>query len=185
MKMIDSSDLKFNLLSSTPTASFGGVVENDNISLALQNVFRKNQFEVDAKKELVKNIFNRVVAGLPEIVLNASFEGSFTNFDTSLNSNLGSELADGFKKEIQAEIDAKRKEIENFVQNKIKGEKAKLTQDFDKVKNKFNAEIGGKQKELTSEIDKAKNEITKQKSAGGGSGSGNPLKDALKKKLKF
>lgn len=185
MKMIDSSDLKFNLLNSTPTASFGGVIENDSISLALQNVFKKNQFEVDAKQEIVKNIFNRVVAGLPEIVLNASFEGSFANFDTSLNSNLGSELADGFKKEIQAEIDAKRKEIENFVQNKIKGEKAKLTQDFDKVKNKFNSEIGGKQKELTAEIDKAKNEITKQKSASGGSGSGNPLKDALKKKLKF
>ncbi|MES2769798.1 MAG: TIGR03545 family protein [Bdellovibrionota bacterium] len=185
MKMIDSSDLKFNLLRSTPAASFGGVIENENISLALQNVFKRNQFEVDAKKEFVKNIFNRVVAGLPEIVLNASFEGSFANFDTSLNSNLGSELADGFKKEIQAEIDKKRKEIENFVQDRIKGERAKLTQEFDKVKNKFNAEIGGKTKDLQGEIDKAKGEITKQKSAGGGEGSGNPLKDALKKKFKF
>ncbi len=185
MKMIDSSDLKFNLLQSTPAASFGGVIENENISLALQNVFKKNQFEVDAKKEFVKNIFNRVVAGLPEIVLNASFEGSFANFDTSLNSNLGSELADGFKKEIQAEIDKKRKEIENFVQDRIKGERAKLTQEFDKVKNKFNAEIGGKTKDLQGEVDKAKGEITKQKSAGGGEGSGNPLKDALKKKFKF
>lgn len=186
MKMIDSSDLKFNLLQSTPSASFGGVIENESISLALQNVFKKNQFEVDAKKDFVKNIFTRVVNGLPEVVLNASFEGSFKNFSTSLNSNLGSELAAGFKKEIQAEIEGKRKEIENFVQNRIKGEKDKLNQEFAKLKGKFDSEIGGKQKELTSEIDKAKNEITKQKSgAGTGGGSGDALKDALKKKFKF
>jgi uncharacterized protein (TIGR03545 family) len=187
MKMIDSPDLKFNLLESTPMASFGGVVENDNMSLALQNVFKKNKFQIDSNKEFVKNIFTKVVAGLPEIVLNASFEGSFTNFDTSLNSNLGSALADGFKKEVQAEIDKKQKEVEDFVQNRIKSQKAKLTEQFDKLKEKFSSEIGGKQKEVTSQVDKAKSEVTKQKSAGGasGGGSGNALKDALKKKLKF
>lgn len=187
MKMVDSSDLKFNLLESTPSASFGGVIENDVMSLALQNVFKKNKFEVDAKQKIVKDIFNRVVAELPEIVLNASFEGSFSNFTSSLNSNLGSALADGFKKEIQAEIDKKRKEIEDFVQNRIKGEKAKLNEQYAKLKNKFDTEIGGKQKELQGEIDKAKSEVTKQKNAGGESENspGNKLKDALKKKFKF
>jgi uncharacterized protein (TIGR03545 family) len=188
MKMIDSPELKFNLLQSTPTASFGGVVENDNISLAIQNVFKKNEFEIDSNKEFVKNIFTKVVAGLPEIVLNASFEGSFSNFDTSLNSNLGSALADGFKKEVQAEIDGKKKEVEDFVQNRIKGQKDKLTAQFSQLKEKFNSQIGGKQKEMTSEVDKAKSEVTKQKSAAPspvGGGTKDSLKNALKKKFKF
>jgi uncharacterized protein (TIGR03545 family) len=188
LKMIDSADLKFNLLQSNPSASFGGVVQNDNMSLALQNVFKKNQFEVDAKKEFVKNIFNRVVAGLPEIVLNASFEGSFQNFSTSLNSNLGSALADGFEKEVKAEIENKTKEVENFVQNRIKGQKDKLTEQFNQLKEKFNSQIGGKQKEVQGEVDKAKSEVSKQKSASGAPSGGSTkdkLKDALKKKFKF
>lgn len=185
MKMINSSDLTFNLQESTPSASFGGVIENESISLAIQNVFKKNQFEVNAKQKMVKDIFTRVVAGLPEVVLNASLEGSFSHFSASLNSNLGSELASGFKREIQAEIENKRKEIENFVQNRIKGEKEKLTQQFEKIKNQLNSEISGRQKEIQAQIDGAKNDINKQKSGGDGSSGGDPLKDMLKKKLKF
>ncbi len=190
LKLIESSDLTFNITQSTPRLSFGGVIEGGNISLAIQNVFRENNYEIDADKKLVKDIFTRVVAGLPEIDLNASFEGSFENFTMSLNSNLGSHLADGFKREIQAEIENKQKEVEAFVQNKVRAQKQKLNSEFANLKDRLMGDLGLRQKSVQDEINKAKAQITKQKSSGGATDgeapkSGNPLKDAIKDRLKF
>jgi uncharacterized protein (TIGR03545 family) len=180
MKFVDSSDVKMNLVKSMASLNMGGEIDGENhFHMALQNVFKTNTFEIDAKQELVKKILTNVVNGIKEISLNASIGGSFDNLDIDMNSNLGGELADGFKREIANQFSGQTKAIEEMVQNKIKPQKDQLNGEMGKFKTQYLSQFQQKEKDMQGVADQTKSQLNNKGGGAGGGGKSNSPKDLL------
>ena len=106
--------------------------------------------------------------------------GSLSQFDIHLNSNLGEELANGFKAQIQAKIDEAKAQLRKMIDSKIGGEK-------DKLNAQLKDATGGITKDLDSkkaELDKALKDTKSGSKGGAAAGGKDKLKEEGKKLLK-
>jgi hypothetical protein len=110
--------------------------------------------------------------------------GELTSPKIGMESNLGTELADGFQRHLKAKIDEAKAKLKSFVDDRIKGERDKLMGDFNKAQAGFNTLLQGKDtefKNLQADLEKA----YKDKSSAGSKQMQqdikNKAKDALKK----
>src|SRR5690606_24142345 len=117
----------------------------------------------DSKSKIVKEILANVMAGIPMIDLNARASGSWNHLNIHMNSNLGDELAKGFKAQLQAKIEEAKKKIQNIIDKKIGAEKAKLEGEFNKLKSQVNGLVKSKQQEVEKAKKTAQNQLNKQK----------------------
>jgi uncharacterized protein (TIGR03545 family) len=140
-----------------------------------------------AQQPILDGILKSALADIPRVTLNAGVQGSWTNLRFDLDSNLGGELARAFDKQIQVKIAEARAKLENFVNEQIGKEKAKLEGEFAKVKGQVDQVL----KEKQAEIDKIKKQVEDQKNQAIKNQKGNLENEAkkglddLKKKFKF
>lgn len=180
MSMVNSKDVVLNLKKSMASLSLSGeMLDGGQFQMALKNIFKSNDFEIDAKQALVKKVLTNVIHGLNEIVLNASIGGTFNKFETHLNSNLGSELAEGFKREIANEFKSQTQAqaIEDMVKNKIQPQKEKLNKEMQAFKTQYLGEFQKSEKEIQSVADQTKSQLSQQ---GGAEEKNLSPKDLLK-----
>src|SRR5690606_17660468 len=113
--------------------------------------------------------------------VNAAARGTWSKFDLSINSNLGDDLAKGFKQQINAKLEEAKLKLKAFVDGRIKGEKDKLEAQFNKIKSQVTGQIDNKKKELDKARKEAEKQISGEKKQAGG---GNKVQDAGKKAVK-
>lgn len=190
-KISDSSDVKFLINQSKGQSQMIATLQNDQLKVGVKNYFREMKYDIDAKSNTVKEILTNVMAGIPEITLDASATGTWKKLDLSLRSNLAEELSKGFQKQIQAKIDEARAKLKALVDEKIGAEKAKLTAEFDKIKGQLDKEVARVKGEVEGAKQKAESQLEGSKKSAESSQKekakeelGKGLKD-LKKKFKL
>jgi len=172
----DSKDVKFAVTNAKGQLDVTGVSRDGDLNFNLQNKFQNVGYDISAKSKIVQEILTNVTQGIPMVDLNAKVTGPWNKLSWSIRSNLGDELSNGFKQQLQAKIDEAKKKLDAFIQERIGAEKAKLTQQYEQIKGQFDKQIEGKKKELEGAKKQAEAEMNKKKG-----GSKDQLKSEAKK----
>lgn len=179
-KLVDSPDVRFVLSQANGGLNLEADLNGEGLDVRLKNAFTAPTYDISAKSSLLKDILTKVMAGIPMIDLNARAKGTWSHIDFDLNSNLGDELARGFKAQIQAKIDEAKAKLKALINDRIGAEKQKLTAKFEKLKGELTGEVSKSQGEIENAKKTAQAEIDKQKKQG----SGKKLEEEGKKLLK-
>lgn len=191
-KFSDSPEVKLLLLEARGKSHFNAVLENQELTVHLNNEFTHLKYAIDAQSKIVKEILTSVTNDIPVITLEARASGNWNNLQLGLRSNLGDELAKGFKKQIQEKINEARAKIKSLIDEKISGEKAKLTAEFEKIKgqltkelNQANQKIDQAKKDAESQLAGSKNSSPENAAKAKVQDAGKKALDGLKKKFGF
>ncbi|MCR9204127.1 MAG: TIGR03545 family protein [Halobacteriovoraceae bacterium] len=105
-----SKDLSLELESSPANLTFKAVNQGEMANVGLVTNVSKPKFNVNAEKKLVKEIVQNSLDGMRNLNIRADARGTWKNLMWKFRSNLGDQLTQGFKKELDNRIkDAKRK----------------------------------------------------------------------------
>lgn len=165
--LADSSDVKLGLKQAVGSSLVEATFVNQQITVTMKNVFSNIQYDLEAKNASVKEIIGGVLKDIPTVTLNAGIQGSFTNFNVNINSNLGEELSRGFQKQLQAKIDEGKAQLKKLVDEKIGANRDKLKAEMDKTLGGLTKDIDGKKAEADKSVNDAKNQASGTKGGGG------------------
>lgn len=179
MKLADDTDVKLGLQKASGGVHFLASIEAKNFMIRAENQFSNLAYDIQAKNKIINEALTTILNGIPMITLNATAEGTFSKFETHLNSNLGRELSEGLQKYVKVKIDEMKAKIRAQIDDKIKLKRAELEAKYQKIKDQVDTVL----KEKKAEVDKAKDSITTQ-SKSKESGAKAAAKDDLKKKGK-
>jgi uncharacterized protein (TIGR03545 family) len=179
MVLSDSSDVGLAIKRANGSSNLKASIIDGQFQVLMNNEFTKLNYDINAKAKKVTEILNTILNGIPVVTVNASVGGTLTSPDIHINSNLGDELSKGVKAYVSNIVNEKKKEIQNFIDTKIKGERQKLNDQFKVAKGGVDKSID----EKTSELEKAKGDVTKSSSQTGASNK-DKMKDELKEKGK-
>jgi len=128
----------------------------------LENHFTQVDYRITAQNQIVGSVLKSVFAGIPVVTLTADGHGQFPDVAFDINSNLGPELGKGFEKQLQAKVGEARKKIEDYVQQQIGPDKAKLDTQINQAKGqitqgvkKSQDQLAGEKNQVQSRIDQA------------------------------
>ena len=175
-KLSDSQDVKLALTKAKGNIKISGISRDETIHFLVKNQFNNVSYEIDAKSKIVNEVLTNVTSDLPDISVNAEASGPWSALKWKVNSNLGKELSKGFKKELQAKIDEAKKNLDDYVNSKIKAEKDKLNSQFNQIKNFVDAQLDNRKQELEKAKQQANNELSNKKK-----GSTGDIKQEAKK----
>jgi uncharacterized protein (TIGR03545 family) len=181
--LIQDDNLALGIRRAGGSSRFNAALTGDAFSVELKTLFQDIEYDTKAKSKAVQEAVTTILAGIPQVTLNGGARGTWSDFDTSLNSNLGQELSSGLKKYVQAKVDEMKRKVREFVDIRVKGEKDKLKGDYDKLKNQFDSQIQSKK----AEVDKAKADMKSQsdsRTSGAKDDAKKDLKERGKKLLK-
>jgi uncharacterized protein (TIGR03545 family) len=158
----NSDDVKLGLNQASGEITVRGALQDSTLQITIDNFFRQIDYVVDAKNKHVKEILSNVVQDIPVVTVNARATGSLKQLNWNIRSNLGEELGNGFKKQVQVKIDEAKAKITKLVDEKIKGPLAEYQNKFDQAKDKLENVIDGEEKK----IDSAEKDLAGQLSKG-------------------
>jgi hypothetical protein len=115
---------------------------------------------VETSNKIAKEMLSNVVNNIPVIDINGSATGTFSSLNMDISSNLGTELGNGFTREIGAKVTEAENKLKSLVEEKVGLPKqqldAALKGNFDNLKNIDNLQALYKknQDKIQAEIDK-------------------------------
>lgn len=177
---VNSSDVNLGLESAQGTTTVNASLANSELDMEIQSAFTEPSYSVDAKNKQVKEILDSVVKGISRITLNAGIKGSLSDFKMNVNSNLGDELAQGFKKQLDAKIADAQVQLRKIVDARVGQEKDRLKGEIDKNIGRYVKDLDLKKADIDKAVKEAKAQIEKDK----GKGAGKKLEEEGKKLLK-
>lgn len=190
--LIQSSDV--NIAFEKANASIeskGQLVALREFEFTLGNYIKQVDYQIQAKNEVVDEILKNVFKSLPVLTLDVKGEGRLPGLGLAINSNLGPELQRGFENEVKRKIDEAKLKIQNYINEQVGKEKAKLEAEFNKVKGqvdgevkKLQAQLDSKKQEAESKMNSAKKD-EENKAKKGLENEAKKAAEELKKKLGF
>ncbi len=163
---VNDEKLKFGFLSAVGSTTFTANLQEQELQMNWTSALTKPQFLVETSNKLAKEMLTNIVNGIPVITINGNARGTFANFSMDISSNLGSELSQGFTREIGAKVAEAQDKINSLVEEKILRPKEELMAAIGgNTSNLTN--LGNLQKLYKDNEDKIKAEIAKLKSGGG------------------
>lgn len=164
-KLLDSRDAGVMLAKASVGSGFEAELKGDAIKLALNSTFNKTEYDIHAKQKQLEDLLKKVFAGLPQITLQGGVTGTWADPHIDLDTNAGRELQAGFERELNAKIAEARAQLKAMIDQRIGGEKAKLTEQFNKIQAQIKGALGQKQAEAEKAkggIEQAKKDASKQ-----------------------
>jgi uncharacterized protein (TIGR03545 family) len=162
-----------------------------DFKMNLDNEFTTANFDVSAKDGTINSILKNTFASLPTISLTGSASGILPAISFDVNSNLGSELEKGLRKQVEAKIAEARKQIEEYVNKEIQKNReaiekqvTALRSQFDTEVKKAQAQLEAQKKQVEGKADQAKKDAESQAKKKIGD-EGQKAVDDLKKKFGF
>ncbi|MES2964313.1 MAG: TIGR03545 family protein [Bdellovibrionota bacterium] len=209
-KLIDSDEVILGFDKAVSSSKFMAELRGKNVKIELNSLFKRPKADqkpsvtpepssagtplpstgflsAQAKQPILNEILNGALNDIPEVTLNANVQGPWNGLAFGIDSNLGTELAKAFDKQIQLKIAEARAKIQALVNERIETERAKLTAEFNKAK----AQVDNVIKEKQAEVDKFKKQVETAKNEAVNSqkkkleGEGQKVLDDLKNKFKF
>lgn len=151
-KLLNSPDASVNLESAKVGSQFNAELSGENVKIGLYSMFNQTDYQIAAKQKVLEDLLKKVFASLPQITMAASAGGTWADLKMDLNTNVGDELAAGFQREVNVKIAEARAQLKATIDQRIGGEKEKLTAQFKKVESQIKGALGSKQ----AEVDKTK-----------------------------
>lgn len=175
---VSDEKMKFGFMNAIGTSTIKIKMVQEEISMSWESVLNQPKFLIESKTKLAQEMLTNIMSGIKFININGSASGTFKDLNMNINSNLGDELANGFKREIGNKIADAQSKIQSMIDDKI-----------NKPKNDLMAGLGGNKSNLSSlsnvgelykkNEDRIKSEIEKLKKGGS-----SDLKEKGKKFLK-
>jgi uncharacterized protein (TIGR03545 family) len=147
-----SDDLNLKLNPATAGVTFKGVKNGELADVALDARILTPSFEVDAKKKLVKEIVSNSLSNMQALTLKGNASGPWEKLKWKFNSNIGRQLANGFKKELGLRVEKAKADLKRKLLAKIGPQKEKYRQQVDKVKNDLNQTLDQQKGKLKGEL---------------------------------
>ena len=151
--LVDSDDVHIQFKKAIAHfRSQGELTGFKDLKFSLENNLKKVDYEIQAKNSTVDEILKGVFQALPVISMNAEGHGFLPALDLSINSNIGPELQKGFEREVKKKIEEAKLKIQNYVNEQVGAQKAKLEGEVNKIK----AQVDGEVKKLQAQLDAQK-----------------------------
>jgi uncharacterized protein (TIGR03545 family) len=179
-----TSDITFGIAEAPASLKARAKYSDGQVDANISETIINPSFKTDAKAPLLKEALTSVTQRIKTVDMEVSLSGGLMNPKMGLDSNLGTELAAGFQRHLNEKIEEAKAKLKSFVDDRIKGERSKLTAEFKKVEDSFNKVLKGKESELKNlqgELDKAFKEKGKAGSKKMQDDIKNQAKDALKR----
>jgi uncharacterized protein (TIGR03545 family) len=178
LKAVGNLDLK---------ASYAqGIVELKNHSL-----FKNISYQIESNQKEVKDILVGATNDIQVVTVDAKINGPWDTLSMAVTSNLGDAVEKAFRKQIQIRIEKAQRELREYVEKQIAGEKTRLEAELAKITG-----------QVTSAVSQAQNQANQLKSQSEGNAqatqknaekkarqdlekAGNKAMEDLKKRLKF
>jgi uncharacterized protein (TIGR03545 family) len=184
---VNSSDVTFGIAAAPATLQAHAALVGSKVTAKIREEITNPVFATDAKQALLKEALVAATSKIKDLRMEVTLGGELTSPKIGMESNLGTELADGFQKHLKAKVDEAKAKLKAFVDGRIKGEREKLTAEFTKLQSTYTSMLQGKEtefKNLQADLEKA----YKDKSSAGSKQMQEDLKSKAKeqlKKLKF
>lgn len=123
---VDDNKLKFGLTSAAGSTTVKATIQEQNISMEWISSLTKPKFIVETKNKMAKEIISNVVNDISKINIDGTANGTYTNLDMNITSNLGTELGQGFEREIGAKVTEAQNKIQAMINEKINKPKQEL-----------------------------------------------------------
>jgi uncharacterized protein (TIGR03545 family) len=191
-ELVASNDVKIALKNAVGKLDISGELRAlRDFKMKLSNQFTTANFDVSAKDGTVDSILKGTFATLPTITLDGSAYGLLPALSFDVSSNLGSELSNALRKQVEAKIAEARKQIEEFVTKEIQKNReqiekqvAALRSQLDNEVKKAQAQLEGQKKHAEAKVDQPKQDAESQAKKKL-EGEGKKAVDDLKKKFGF
>lgn len=146
-----SKDLSLELESSPASLTFKATNQGEMANVGLVTNVAQPKFNVNAEKKLVKEIVQNSLDGMSNLNIRADARGPWKSLMWKFRSNLGDQLTQGFKKELDNRIKDAKKKLKEKLLAKIEPQKQAY---LGKVKNL--------EKELKGELEKQKGQADRE-----------------------
>jgi uncharacterized protein (TIGR03545 family) len=176
---VNDNKLKFGFQKANASTTLSARLEGDQVKMKWISAITKPQFLVETSNKIAKEILSNVVNNIPVINISGTANGPFSNLNMDVTSNLGTELGQGFTREIGAKVFEAQNKINTLVEEKINLPKEQLLSSLNDNSLNVN-KLSDLQKLYRNNEDKIKAEIDKLKNGKGM----NDLKEKGKKLLK-
>lgn len=133
------------------------------LTLQLENRFNSVQYLVDSKNELLKSVLSNILQSVGPIFLNAKLSGDLPKVNFDLATNLGTELENGFQKELNVRIEQAKKRVQEVIDQEIGKQKAALESEIKKFKDRYDAELKKVQEQINTQKKQAEQKINDSK----------------------
>ncbi|MCO4794022.1 MAG: TIGR03545 family protein [Bacteriovoracaceae bacterium] len=188
MDLSKSENLEFGFNRASGKTKLNAVIKGNQAQVSLNNWFSQIDYNVSTKNAQMKDILQKVVAGIPVVTVNANATGNWEKLNWKVGSNLGKELSRGVKREVKGKIDEQKNKYKKQIEDKIGPKKKKLMAKYNKIKSKMDKLIGSKKKGVEDSGKQALNDIKSKEKSGTKSkvkSGGKKLLKKFKKKFKF
>jgi uncharacterized protein (TIGR03545 family) len=162
----NDKNLKFGFLNANGSSTIQASLEGEKVNMSWMSTLTQPKFLIETQNKIAHEILTKVVNGIPVIHLNGTATGTFANLNMNIQSNLGTELAQGFSREIGAKLTEAQAKLTAMVDEKINGPKGELLSAIS-GNNKNLTQLGNLEGLYKQNEDKIKTEIAKLKSGGG------------------
>jgi uncharacterized protein (TIGR03545 family) len=175
-----SPDVKLNLLADHASSAVNAKFKGKEVDIKIKQTLPQVQFETDAKSPILKEALQKITQRIKSVFVEVRLRGNMLAPKITLASNLGDELAKGFKEHLNAKIAEARAKIKQVVDGKVKVEKDKLMAEFNKIQSSYNSILNDKDSSMKAQVAEVK-KIIDGKSKIDRKDIENKAKDALKK----
>ncbi len=124
---VNNEKLKFGFLNASATSQIKAEMSQGEIQISWNSKLMHPNFLVETKAKLAKEMMTNILSSIQVITIDGSARGPFNKLDMNIQSNLGEELSQGFKREISAKVELAQNKINQLVEEKIKAPQAELT----------------------------------------------------------
>ncbi len=183
-KFSDSDQIRLGMRKALGQSHLQAEIVDDQIKMDLRGSFSDLTYDIETKDKQVKAVLEAILKDISKITLNAGVKGSLSEFNLHVNSNLGDELAKGFKKQVEAKITEAQSQLRKLVDERIAPERDRLRQEMDKILGTLTKDLDAKKAETDKIVQETKSELKSEKSKNTGKRLEEEGKKLLKK-LKF
>lgn len=163
---VNDEKMKFGFNEAIGSSTFSASLEEENVKMNWKSSLNKPKFLVETKNKLAHEMLGKMLNNIPVINIDGSANGTFKNLNMHISSNLGDELAIGFKRELGQKIAEAQAKLNSMVDEKISKPKEQLMAALS-ANQKNITQLGNLQELYKKNEDKIKSEITKLKTGGG------------------
>jgi uncharacterized protein (TIGR03545 family) len=175
---LDDKKIKFGFQDAIGSSTLKATLIDKNISMSWNSALTKPKFLIETENKLAREMLNNIVNNIPIINIDGSVKGTFSHLEMDITSNLGTELGQGFSREIGAKLTEAQAKLNSLVDEKINRPKNELLAAMSGNSSNLKS-LGSLQELYKKNEDKIQAEIEKLKSGGTDS-----LKEKGKKLLK-
>lgn len=133
------------------------------LTLNFKNQFSSVNYLVESKNEILKSVMSNIVNSMGPIYLNANLTGDLPKVNFDMSTNLGTEIQNGFQKELNVRIEEAKKRVAEVIDKEIGKQKAALEAEVKKFKERYESELKKVQEQFEAQKKQAEQKINDSK----------------------